>query len=205
MLPCSSRLSMAAALTSWDLSTPTRSRAKPPRLQTCIPGRAPLALCSATVCFGYSSVYSFTAFNDAKHIACWEHAIELDRCFTVCDAGHQGMKHLLCTCILVEPGKCATLPCPTTHPTTHPASCMSCCCCRGNHETSGGYTLTRLTSLLSTLMASPGATTRFASAGLLGEALLSIAGLSAVEIGRSHLSGECLYTIRRTSFLLGSP
>lgn len=65
-----------------------------------------------------------------------------------------------------------------------------CVCRRGNDETSGGYTLTRLTSLLSTLMASPGAPARFARAGLLGEAQLSIAGLSSVEIGRSHLTGQ---------------
>lgn len=68
-------------------------------------------------------------------------------------------------------------------------NCMYICCYRGNQETAGGYTLTRLTSLLSILMASPGAPAKFARAGLLGEALLSIAGLSAVEIGRSHLSG----------------
>lgn len=67
---------------------------------------------------------------------------------------------------------------------------MYICCYRGNQETAGGYTLTRLTSLLSMLMASPGAPAKFARAGLLGETLLSIAGLSAVEIGRSHLSGQ---------------
>ena len=55
------------------------------------------------------------------------------------------------------------------------------------------------------LMASPGATARFARAGLLGEALLSIAGLSAVEISRSHLSGQCFYAIGCMSVLLGSP
>lgn len=128
-----------------------------------------------------------------------------DRCFTVSDVGHHGMKH---SCTLVQPGKCATLP---THPTKHPypttkRSCASCRCCRGNDETSRGYTLTRLTSLLSTLMASPGATARFARAGLLGEALLSIAGLSAVEISRSHLSGQCFHTFYGAChFCLGSP
>ena len=38
-------------------------------------------------------------------------------------------------------------------------------------------------------MACPGAPAKFAKAGLLGEALLSIAGLSAVEISHTHLSG----------------
>lgn len=118
-----------------------------------------------------------------------------NRCLTVCDVGHHGMVHLLFTCIFVQPGKCAPSPHTHTQSPSHPPSCISCCC-RGNRETLGGYTLTRLTSLLSTLMASPGATARFAKAGLLGEALLSIAGLSAVEISRSHLSGQCFDTFK---------
>ena len=83
---------------------------------------------------------------------------------------------------------------------THSRVCMYVCSSsRGRQEISTGYTLTRLTSLLSSLMAYPGAPAKFARAGLLGEALLSIAGLSAVEISRSHLSGEPSYITRCSS------
>ena len=53
----------------------------------------------------------------------------------------------------------------------------------------GGYSLTRLTSILAALTASPGAPAKFAKEGLLGEALLALAGMSAVEVGRTHLTG----------------
>lgn len=53
----------------------------------------------------------------------------------------------------------------------------------------GAYTLTRLTTILATLVASPGAPAKFAKEGLLGEALLALAGMSAVEVGRTHLTG----------------
>ena len=53
----------------------------------------------------------------------------------------------------------------------------------------GGYSLTLLTSILAVLTASPGAPAKFAKEGLLGEALLALAGMSAVEVGRTHLTG----------------
>ena len=53
----------------------------------------------------------------------------------------------------------------------------------------GGYSLTLLTSILAALTASPGAPAKFAKEGLLGEALLALAGMSAVEVGRTHLTG----------------
>ena len=61
--------------------------------------------------------------------------------------------------------------------------------CRGGNEVGGAYTLTRLTTVLATLVASPGAPAKFAKEGLLGEALLALAGMSAVEVGRTHLTG----------------
>ena len=55
-------------------------------------------------------------------------------------------------------------------------------------------------------MASPGAPARFARAGLLGEALLSIAGLSSVEVGRSHLTGPLIsYYLWGLGFQLYAP
>ena len=63
--------------------------------------------------------------------------------------------------------------------------------CRGGNEVGGAYTLTRLTTILATLVASPGAPAKFAKEGLLGEALLALAGMSAVEVGRTHLTGLC--------------
>jgi len=56
-----------------------------------------------------------------------------------------------------------------------------------------GYSLTRLTSILAALTASPGAATKFAKEGLLGEALLVLAGMSAVEVGRTHLTGLLIH------------
>ncbi len=56
-----------------------------------------------------------------------------------------------------------------------------------------GYSLTRLTSILAALTASPGAATKFAKEGLLGEALLALAGMSAVEVGRTHLTGLLIH------------
>jgi len=47
-----------------------------------------------------------------------------------------------------------------------------------------GYSLTRLTSILAALTASPGAATKFAKEGLLGEALLALAGMLAVLPGK---------------------
>ena len=43
---------------------------------------------------------------------------------------------------------------------------------------------------MATLVAAPGSPARFAKAGLLEEALLVLAGLSAVEVGRTHLTGQ---------------
>ena len=65
--------------------------------------------------------------------------------------------------------------------------------CRGAKEVTGGYSLTRLTPILAALTASPGAPAKFASDGLLGEALLALAGMSAVEVGRSHLTGLLIH------------
>lgn len=67
------------------------------------------------------------------------------------------------------------------------------CLCRGGKELAEGYALTRLTSFLAALMGFPGAPAKFARDGLLGEALLALAGLSAVEVGRTHLTGRRLY------------
>lgn len=57
----------------------------------------------------------------------------------------------------------------------------------------GGYSLTRLTSILAALTASPGAPAKFSKEGLLGEALLALAGMSAVEVGRTHLTGLLIH------------
>ena len=65
--------------------------------------------------------------------------------------------------------------------------------CRGAEEVTGGYSLTRLTSILAALTASPGAPAKFAKEGLLGEALLALAGMSAVELGRTHLTGLLIH------------
>lgn len=50
--------------------------------------------------------------------------------------------------------------------------------------------MTRLTTFLATLISCPGAPAKFAREGLLGDALLALAGLSAVEVGRTHLTGQ---------------
>ena len=47
-----------------------------------------------------------------------------------------------------------------------------------------------VTGLLARLVACPGAVARFARKGLLGTALLALAGLTAVEVARTHLTGE---------------
>ncbi|KAL0024070.1 hypothetical protein WJX79_002966 [Trebouxia sp. C0005] len=73
---------------------------------------------------------------------------------------------------------------------TNPGSATSALSLRGAKEVTGGYSLTRLTPILAALTASPGAPAKFASDGLLGEALLALAGMSAVEVGRSHLTDD---------------
>ena len=62
--------------------------------------------------------------------------------------------------------------------------------CRGADQTAQGYALTRLTSLLAQLIDRPGASAKFARGGLLGQALLALAGLTAVEVARTHLTGR---------------
>ena len=61
--------------------------------------------------------------------------------------------------------------------------------CRSADQTAQGYALTRLTSLLAQLIDRPGASAKFARGGLLGQALLALAGLTAVEVARTHLTG----------------
>ena len=68
----------------------------------------------------------------------------------------------------------------------------------------GGYSLTLLTSILAALTASPGAPAKFAKEGLLGEALLALAGMSAVEVGRTHLTGLLIH-LHLLAVLPGKP
>ena len=76
--------------------------------------------------------------------------------------------------------------------------------CRGAKKVAGGYSLTRLTSILAALTASPGAPAKFAKEGLLGEALLALAGMSAVEVGRTHLTGLLIH-LHLLAVLPGKP
>ena len=76
--------------------------------------------------------------------------------------------------------------------------------CSGAKKVTGGYSLTRLTSILAALTASPGAPAKFAKEGLLGEALLALAGMSAVEVGRTHLTGLLIH-LHLLAVLPGKP
>ena len=77
-----------------------------------------------------------------------------------------------------------------SHPSLPCLNIQCVCVCRGKHEVAGGYALTRLTTFLATLISCPGAPAKFAREGLLGDALLALAGLSAVEVERTHLTGQ---------------
>ena len=76
-------------------------------------------------------------------------------------------------------------------------------CCRRSDQSAQGYALTRLVGLLAQMIECPGATTRFAKKGLLGQALLALAGLTAVEVARTPLTGKLPLAcfIRLLSFL----